>query len=111
MVQSEQDADVTRHGLLRGDHGRDLRVHPALELIRLGILPAHLVGEVDVAIDHGALGALEGVHHPAPKAQYVVAERIELVVEGGAQRAPGGTLLGREGCDRLAFHQPNRPVM
>ena len=110
-MQSEEDPHVAGHGLLRRDHGRDLGVHPTLELVGLGVLPAHLVGQVDVALHERALGALEGVHHPAPKAQYVVAERIELVVEGGAQRAPGGALLGREGCDRLAFHQPNRPVM
>jgi hypothetical protein len=30
VVQAEQDANVASHGLLRGDHGRDLRVDPAL---------------------------------------------------------------------------------
>jgi len=50
LIAADDEAKVARHRLLGGDHGRDLGVDPPLELVRLGIVPAHPVGEVHITL-------------------------------------------------------------
>jgi hypothetical protein len=59
VIQGEELANVARHRSLRRDEGGDVVVDLALEVVDVGVLPPHAVGEVRVTLPDGAAGALE----------------------------------------------------
>ena len=125
VVEGQQLPDVARHGALAGDHAGDLQVDLALQLVDLGVGPAHLVCQVDVALHHGLAGALKLAFDHGAQPQDVVLGGLQLVFEGAAERRVAGVdRVGRRRWRALclvfcrALHgllpqvsQPNRPVM
>ena len=90
MVESQQLAHVASDRSLRGDQRGDLGVDLPLKLVDLGIIPAHLVRELRVALHQTASRPLQRLLDPRPESQHVVLH----AVQGSVERRPGSRAAG-----------------